>query len=184
MGHIDTRKICHSHLHIHFEFSDMWDQEYLPEFIMKATALGLGFEQDSEGRTPSHYAAMHGQTVLLKHFIASNARINVSDYNRTSELWYAVSGNNLKCVQALLEAGAKVDHGTRPEGKSALLLAVQHQNTEMVDILLKNSNGDTSGHAQAVMYCCAKSLYNILKVNLQTFVLFPGLVLSAIYLSF
>lgn len=77
---------------------EIWN-EYLPDFLTRISQLNITLGPDSHGRSPAHYAAKNGQTTLLRHLLHLNVTINTVDNDGLSELWYAVSSNNVECVQ-------------------------------------------------------------------------------------
>lgn len=79
--------------------SKIWD-DYLDEFVAKLSSLNIAITKDKYGNTPLHYAAMHGQTGLLKHLISINGS-SINDFNKAfvSVLEFAVESRNIDCVK-------------------------------------------------------------------------------------
>lgn len=78
--------------------NEIWE-EYVEDIVERLLVLNLPLSQDSFGRTPIHYAAKHGQIVLLRRFLSMpNVKINIADTDRKSELCYAVEDSNAETV--------------------------------------------------------------------------------------
>lgn len=77
---------------------DIW-LDYIDEFVSKVKAANPPLIKDSFGRTPLHYAAMHGQDLLLDRLIQFNAiGVNYYDIDGKSELDYAVESCQMECL--------------------------------------------------------------------------------------
>ncbi|CAM9979471.1 unnamed protein product, partial [Phaeothamnion confervicola] len=82
--------------------------------------------RDNLGRTPFHLAAGAGHHKCLEYLLQERGRLSVEVADKEGWLplhWSAVSGE-LRCVRALLSAGAKPD-AAGPNGMSSLTVAVQ-----------------------------------------------------------
>lgn len=79
--------------------NEIWE-EYVEDIVERLLVLNLPLSQDSFGRTPIHYAAKHGQIVLLRRFLSMpNAKFNIADADGKSELCYAVEDSNVETVE-------------------------------------------------------------------------------------
>ena len=87
---------------------EIWE-EYIHDIVEKLLKLNLSFSKDTHGRTPFHYAAKHGQKVLLEYLLAQpNIELGVIDSDEKSELCYAVESGNadilkVECVMLSLK---------------------------------------------------------------------------------
>lgn len=76
--------------------------------------FGKWFKRKSEpdvdefGRTPLHYAAADGDSVLVQRLIASGADVNALDVNRWTPLHFAAQAVSATVAAKLIEAGANV----------------------------------------------------------------------------
>ena len=91
-------------------------------------------------------AALQGETEIVKLLLQSGADVNtVSNRNNWSALISAIVGDNHECVKLLIEAGADVNVQVCPTklglepGKSALGFALEIENTETIQLLLRNN---------------------------------------------
>ena len=93
---------------------------------------------DVYGRTPLHYASMHGFTTIIDALVKVAPRtINVKDVDNFSPLIHAIVNSQLECVGKLLEYGAQVDPAAESNDHIPLNLACQHSPREIVELLLK-----------------------------------------------
>jgi ankyrin repeat protein len=62
--------------------------------------LNLKIYVDKYGRSPLHYAAKHGQSLLLQHFIGMTGNtLNLRDQSGETEMDYAVLSGEIECVK-------------------------------------------------------------------------------------
>ncbi|KAK9447222.1 uncharacterized protein V1518DRAFT_100945 [Limtongia smithiae] len=92
---------------------------------------------DIYGRTPLHYACIHGQDEMIKPLLGAGAPIDAQDQDNFTPLLFAISQNHAKCVELLIECGARVD----PAGESdyiPLSMACQKGLYSITELLLKS----------------------------------------------
>ncbi|KAK4515576.1 uncharacterized protein ATC70_010527 [Mucor velutinosus] len=145
--------------------------DYIDEFVAKVKAANPPIIKDSFGRTPLHYAAMHGQDLLLDRLIQFDAiGVNYYDIDGKSELDYAVESCQVDCLTILLNAGAIVTKSSAStKSKSVLLHAVENQQYDITALLLKHTaltdDGDSeNGWPNAVMMACQQKNLAMLKL--------------------
>lgn len=105
-------------LHICAEKGDI---ELIDLLISKAVNKTVA--RDHEGKTPLHYAAMHGNAVAVVRLLASGSDVNAVDLFTCSPLHYAARCGDLITVDALVKRGAAVDAKDN-SGNTPLHLAV------------------------------------------------------------
>jgi ankyrin repeat protein/serine/threonine protein kinase len=96
----------------------------------------------TDGATPLFYAVQFGKLPILELLIAHHAQVDVPDNSGATPLMVASIGNaylpnNTPMVEALLNAGAKVDL-LDPHGRSALHRASAEPKPEVVRLLLEH----------------------------------------------
>ncbi|KAL7332977.1 hypothetical protein PS15p_201946 [Mucor circinelloides] len=145
--------------------------DYIDEFVSKVRAANPPIIKDSFGRTPLHYAAMHGQDLLLDRLIRFNdIGVNFYDIDGKSELDYAVESSQIDCLTILLNTGATVTKSNAlTKSKSVLLHAVEKQQYEITALLLKHTaltdDGDSqNGWPNAVMMACLQKNLEMLQL--------------------
>ncbi|MFX0578867.1 ankyrin repeat domain-containing protein [Nocardia nepalensis] len=65
-------------------------------------------QRDEWGRTPLHYAALHGDLDAIEHLLATED-VNVRDNDDWTPLHFAAQEANPAAAERLLDAGADVD---------------------------------------------------------------------------
>lgn len=117
----------------------------------KVAVIDKGLEQkfdvnrtDPEKRTVLMFAAFNGQTAIVKKLIAAGADVNAQDKIGTSPLMFAASApNGTAAMQALIDAGAKINMVDNNEHFSALMWAAAEGQAENVKLLLKHKADTT-----------------------------------------
>lgn len=88
--------------------------------------------QNPAGETPLMKAAMKGDLAVCRALIERGAQVNRRGW---TPLHYAAAGNSLPALQLLLAEGARVD-ARAPNGRTALMMAVQYADERLVEALL------------------------------------------------
>ena len=99
----------------------------------------FSFPPKPESATPLYNAVLKGNSRIVKYLISKKADVN-QDSNGLEEettAFAAVRLNNLQILKMLVKGGANLDTQT-PDGTLAYDLAVESENQEMVNYLLKN----------------------------------------------
>ncbi|KAF7645591.1 hypothetical protein LDENG_00201500 [Lucifuga dentata] len=87
-----------------------------------------------------HMAARDDNWSLAELLLQSGAAVDVRNKQKQTALFYAVTGNSKKTVSALLNAGAKVDHGVINE-------AIKLNHGPVLHLLLAHARGALSAEA-------------------------------------
>ncbi|CAO3595612.1 unnamed protein product [Absidia cylindrospora] len=148
---------------------EMWN-DYLSDFLEKMEELDLKRLLDKNNCSPLHYAALHGQETLLKHLLTLDPQpqltFDATDFQ--SQVWAAVSSNNINCVKLLLDAGLPLTEGNNHTKPSILLTAVSNDNVDMVKLLLEHGvdmDADSDyGRRNSVMWACVQQKNIVLQV--------------------
>lgn len=82
------------------------DEERIKRLMTNPEAAQVN-KPDRQGRHAIHFAAMVGNTKVLKALIAAGAKVNSVDRKRRSPLFYAVQNDNNEAYDFLLENGAR-----------------------------------------------------------------------------
>lgn len=92
---------------------------------------------DVYGRIPLHYACMHGKVELVQALLAASpGSVDVRDLDNFTPLIHGIVHTNFSSVEAVLQAGARVD----PLGETdhiPLNLACQYGSVPITDLLLQ-----------------------------------------------
>jgi len=83
--------------------NEIWD-EYIEDIIERLLTLNIPINKDNNGRSPVHYAAKHGQTILLRRLLVMpniTKYLNTADEEGKSELYYAVESLNYDSVKVI-----------------------------------------------------------------------------------
>ncbi|XP_064387404.1 poly [ADP-ribose] polymerase tankyrase-1-like isoform X5 [Halichondria panicea] len=94
--------------------------------------------QTLNGSTALYHATTGGRTECVRVLLKSGADANIADKERASPLMIASQLGHLAIVKLLVAAQADVNAQNRPQGVTALHLAVATGQTEIVSVLLKN----------------------------------------------
>ncbi|KAK3314966.1 SPX domain-containing protein [Apodospora peruviana] len=99
---------------------------------------GVSVERtDVYGRTPLHYASMHGRLNMLDALLsASPQTINLIDHDNYTPLIHAIVHGHLECVGRLLERSARLDPVSET-GHVPLNLACERGSVAIVQLLLE-----------------------------------------------
>ncbi len=84
-----------------------------------------------------HYAASHGDLILMESLLANGADLNTVDGDGHTPLHKGIASGQLRAVNFLIEKGANVN-ANMPGKITALHLASQCGNVDMVRLLLDN----------------------------------------------
>lgn len=91
--------------------------------------------EDCEGKTPIHFASMHGAMNSLIALISRGAEVDPTDDKDRTPLSLAIEHNKYTCVRSLIELGADIEL-TDKFGRTPLMFACQLGSKEMVELLL------------------------------------------------
>lgn len=81
---------------------EIW-QDYIDEFVSRIKTANPPIVKDNYNRTPLHYAAMHGQDLLLERLVQSDdISLNFYDVDGKSELDYAIESCQIDCLKVFL----------------------------------------------------------------------------------
>uniref|UniRef100_A0A6A7FWT7 Myotrophin-like n=1 Tax=Hirondellea gigas TaxID=1518452 RepID=A0A6A7FWT7_9CRUS len=89
------------------------------EKVKEAVEKGINVNDAIDGRLPVCLASDYGQLDVLNFLLSSGADVEVTDKFGVSPLLAAIFEGHTKCVQSLLQAGARKD-GKAPDGSSYL----------------------------------------------------------------
>lgn len=80
--------------------NEVWE-EYVGDIIERLLTLSLPICNDIHQRSPLHYAAKHGQAMLLRQLIsmADEYQIQSIDKDGNAPIDYAVNSKNFDCVK-------------------------------------------------------------------------------------
>jgi len=81
-------------------------------------------EQDSEGATALHYAALNGHLEIVKHLIEHNAKVNIKTQEGRTPLHCATFGSHVNIVTYLLNRQADIKE-TDSRGRTAMHIAAE-----------------------------------------------------------
>lgn len=125
-----------------FEAVLLEDAEMTRLLLQKHSQVDCHFHEMSS-MTPLMVSAARGDIEMLRDLLAAHANPDEPDWMAATALFYAVRGDSVACVTALLDAGADIDaRDTRYY--TPLLCAVELSNKHMVHILL--GRGATMTH--------------------------------------
>jgi len=94
---------------------------------------------DVYGRTPLHYACMHGHVGLVQELLdAAPETVNFRDQDSFTPLIHAIVHSQLACVETLLSRGADLSR-LGPGEHVPLNLACQYASLEILELLLQQS---------------------------------------------
>lgn len=93
--------------------------------VWSATMTAMPPELDRAGRSPLHYAALHGDAELVAALIADGADVHLADSNGFTPLHFAAQAQRDAVARVLLAAGAPVDAQDQ-YGKTPLSVALFH----------------------------------------------------------
>ncbi|XP_061406815.1 ankycorbin-like isoform X2 [Lethenteron reissneri] len=122
---------------------------------------------DRHGMNAVHLACSAGQTDVLTLLLAQpacRALLNSHDFAGMTPLHVAVKGSCISAVSRLLENQVNVDALDWKNGASALIYAVENDNKEIVELLIKNGanvNQQTYGGNAAVHVASGRGLLEI-----------------------
>ncbi|KAK9478403.1 hypothetical protein V1514DRAFT_74499 [Lipomyces japonicus] len=93
---------------------------------------------DIYGRTPLHYAALHGHKPMIKPFLAAGAPIDALDQDNFTALLFAISQDHASSVEELILCGARVDAASEQD-YIPLSMACQKGLYSITELLLKSN---------------------------------------------
>ncbi len=125
--------------------------------------------KNRDGNTALHVAAETGMNDIVE-LLCKGGALNVPNENGEAPVCLAVSNGNKETLIALVKNGAAADTKMK-DGKTCIFVAIEKNNVEIVDILLKygcNVNYACSGTMQRPLHLAAKLGYqNIVKTLLD-----------------
>jgi len=129
---------------------------------------------DYTGWTALHYAARAGHTMKVEQLLAAGADVNLTANGNESCLLIAALYRHADVVQALVAAGADVNLQRRGDGASALSVASEQGNIDVVKLLVHsnaeveayNSEGATSPYWAAIY---ARNADNLQAVDIASY---------------
>lgn len=107
--------------------------------LTSAIASGTNLDvRDKHARTPLMLAAWANHINCVKILAAGGAQINLGAQDDVTPLLFAVQKGHAGIVTWLLDNGARVNNKNGRTGMTALAIAAQQNNEQLVDILLKH----------------------------------------------
>ena len=111
--------------------------------ILLAAGANINFQKNDKfglGETPLISAVGENNSNIVKLLLDHDANPNITDSFRRTPLMLAAEKGALEAAKVLLEYGVPIEHGVRTDfyTKTALCVAVLHDQTEMVTFLIKN----------------------------------------------
>lgn len=116
-------------------------QKAAAEMNFKAVEFLLNKKADANaktlnGMTAMHFAAMSGQTDIIKLLLAHQAKVNVATTNEGwTPLHLAAQFGQKEAVQLLLDNNADINAKTRYGGETPLHIALKRNNEDVADLL-------------------------------------------------
>ncbi|KAK1761323.1 ankyrin repeat protein nuc-2 [Echria macrotheca] len=113
---------------------------YGNSFVLQyGLSKGVAVERtDVYGRTPLHYASVHGRLDMIDALLAvAPQTINLIDHDNFTPLIHTILHGHYECVQRLIEKGARLNPVSDTD-HVPLNLACEHGFIPIVDLLLKN----------------------------------------------
>eukprot|EP00039_Didymoeca_costata_P032652 m.38733 g.38733 ORF g.38733 m.38733 type:complete len:268 (+) comp9467_c0_seq2:1325-2128(+) len=130
-------------------------------------------EKDNLHASPLHYAARHGNSVILKALLQANAKIDIVNNKDQTPLYQAVVGEHGDVVQILLDNNADANIQTK-QGYTALHFAARNGLQGIIKQLLQNkadvhvkTDEDQTARDLAIKYE-NKSIANIIDKFIET----------------
>jgi ankyrin repeat protein len=105
------------------------------ELLLSRGANVNANQQDTEGNTPLHMAAMNGFQAVTEALLANQADVNAQTRSGNTPLLLAAERNNSKILSLLLEHGADVNAQSN-DGRTALSIAAYRGQVENGKLLL------------------------------------------------
>lgn len=115
-------------------------EELIKAYIDRGDGVVVLDEQDEDGRTPLHLAALNGDVETIKVLMKNGADIDIQDkYDGNTALHFAANSACAEAVKTLVENGADVNIQDK-YGKTALILFASkyHDNRETINVLTRN----------------------------------------------
>ena len=138
---------------------EIWD--WLQNNYFSVTRPGL---QNHDGIYPLILASQQGRSDVVSFLIGQNAEVDVIDQYGNNALWAACYANSSDCIDALIQAGADLDHQNCASGATALIFAASSGREKAVEQLLAaGANPDIKTHDDFTALDLA-STRNILKL--------------------
>lgn len=111
------------------------NQQRIVEFLINRGAT-VREKEKLHGQTALHLAAQEGNYEIVKLLIDAGADVNVDDNSGWPAMFYAIQRKQIKCVSVILSS-SHVNPDLMHEGVTPLYLAVYHNDTDIVRLLLK-----------------------------------------------
>lgn len=110
-------------------------------------AIDFARARDHANRRPLHYAAHYGNIPLMELILnlAGNKQLNLLDQKNQKPIHKAAAGGCLEAFRWLYAKGSIVNKAGYC--KSPILLAVEHEHYNIVELILSETNYDSSGDA-------------------------------------
>ncbi|KAL4879231.1 ankyrin repeat-containing domain protein [Aspergillus karnatakaensis] len=132
---------------------------YHPEVLKICVDRGVELEaQDSEGRTPLHWAAIHGKVECAQLLVDAGVNINAQATTSVTALLMAVQNNHYDTFVFLLSRGANPNL-TDSLRQTPLYKAAVHGREKMVQALLENGAKVDSEQCDSYTPLMAASTY-------------------------
>ncbi|KAK7205004.1 ankyrin repeat protein nuc-2 [Myxozyma melibiosi] len=93
---------------------------------------------DIYGRTPLHYACIHGREQMIRPLLTAGAPIDALDQDNFTALLFAIAQDHSRCVAELLECGARVDPASEQD-YIPLSVACQRGLYSITEMLLQHN---------------------------------------------
>ncbi|KAI3473893.1 hypothetical protein Pfo_028080 [Paulownia fortunei] len=90
---------------------------------------------NTQGQTPLHLAAIHGQVEALQFLVSVGSDVDITDGEGWTPLHYAAHEGHVKAVEYLLNHSVFAKYAVTKEGKTAFALAVDKGNSHLYDPL-------------------------------------------------
>ncbi|XP_028389671.1 transient receptor potential cation channel subfamily A member 1 [Phyllostomus discolor] len=113
-------------------------QVELMEMILNDSSCEVLNVMDNYGNTPLHWAAKKNQVESVKFLLSKGANPNLRNISMMAPLHLAVQGMHNEVVKVLIEHGSTNVNLEGENGNTAVLIACSKDNSEALQILLKN----------------------------------------------
>ena len=104
--------------------------------------------KDRSGHTALNWAAMRDRPEVVKALLRKGADVNTQDNRGVSPLLYAAGTQNAGIVRMLVDHGADLEVESRDNMMTPMLLAIEHHDIEILDVLLAQGANVTTSKDQ------------------------------------